>query len=86
MNEALQTVNDRLDTELLSLEDIIQKKAIADDEIPNIESYIRKLDTTSNSIDGERLECGQTIIVHRIDINYNDAECQLLTFTDLTIY
>ena len=86
MNEALQTVNDRLDTELLSLEDIIQKKVIADGEIPNIESYIRKIDTKSNNIVGEPLDCGQTIIVHRIDINYNDVECQLLSFTDLTIY
>ena len=86
MDKALQTANYELETNLISLEDIIQKKVVEDDGISNFESYIRKSDSTSYDVDGLPLDCGQTIIVHRIDINYNDVECQLLTFTDLSIY
>ena len=86
MNEALQSVNDELDTDLLSLEDIIQKTVVEDDGISRFEFYIRKADKNSNDMDDLPLDSGQTIIVNRIDIDYNDVECQLLTFTDLSIY
>ena len=86
MNEALQSVNDELDTDLLSLEDIIQKTVVEDDGISRFEFYIRKADKNSNDMDDLPLDSGQTIIVNRIDIDCNDVECQLLTFTDLSIY
>ena len=86
MNEALQSVNDELDIDLLSLEDIIQKTVVEDDGISRFEFYIRKADKNSNDMDDLPLDSGQTIIVNRIDIDYNDVECQLLTFTDLSIY
>ena len=44
MDKALQTANDELEPNLISLEDIIQKKAVEYDGIQNIESYIRKSD------------------------------------------
>ena len=87
MSEAMSTANQQLGSKLVSLEDIIHGRTDSSDPLSHIESYIRKPDNTEDDDeDWTRLNSGQTIVVHRIDLNFDNTECKLLTFSDLTIY
>ena len=82
LQEAIWTGTiDKLDTELMSLNDIISKG-----RCPNktIEQYVMipKLYSAANQEQTDNL----FLIVSRIDINFNGTKCKLFQFTDITIY
>ena len=62
----------------MSLQDII----ISQNKLNNFETYAMHLCEEA----GKQDEKTRTIIVKRMDLIYNDKECQVLNFTDITTY
>ena len=50
---------------------------------PETECYVMQ-NPFSDKKEGEPNQI--TILVHRIDLNFNDTECQVLNFTDVTMF
>ena len=71
---------------LLTLKEVVLKRAKIGSKTDAVESYSMHLDSIavegrSKSDDNER-----TIIVKRMNITFNEKKCQLLNFTDITSY
>ena len=62
-----------------SLKDIVLKKLAANN--PRIEQYVRLSDELQENM---QLLGYQSFAVKRYNINFNNKECQLLTFHDLS--
>ena len=73
----------RADGFQMSLNQIIYKNNI-NNSFNQVESYLMKPEHFTVGYQGEDLE--RTIIVKRMDLLFNDKECQVLTFTDITMY
>ena len=61
----------------------MNKQVAASELAPNIEYYIR---TPEYDAEKEELASELSIVMRRIDINFDNTQCKLLTFSDLTIY
>ena len=73
-------------TELMSLKDIVQKRPDMEDSELRIEQYIRLANSVENVGDQKVLDTDKTVIVSRMHIKFKELECQLITFTDVSIY
>ena len=72
---------------LLSLKDIILREDYCGNAASRVESYLMKTHYLfeTEKTEGEE-DSGRTIIVKRMDLLFNAKECQVLTFTDITMY
>ena len=57
-----------INTDLLSLKQIMQKERLG---LDRVESYIRKAKDESDDVQTQ----DRTVIVHRAEIDFDDAEC-----------
>ena len=78
MNEVIWTGKALDRSGLISLSDIMNKDP---QRVEENENYLMLSNNNGDSGDTER-----QIIVNRLRINFNNRDCGLLTFTDITIY
>ena len=71
---------------MLSLQDVLLKRARIGCKTDVVESYSMGLDVIEGEGRGAAEDKERTIIVKRMDITFNEKECQLLNFTDITSY
>ena len=88
MQESPTSLN-RSNRSLLSLEDILQRREseIRGRRKNKVESYVmRGANFSESDVDVEDQGGDRTIIVKRIDLIFNETECQVINFTDITAY
>ena len=68
----------------LSLSDVVHKKI--DPKIDKVESYIMHSMNSEGEFEPQNGESGKTIIVKRFDLIFNEIECLVFNFTDITAY
>ena len=57
------------------------------EENKNVETYVmRSTDLFQPAVNDAIEETDRTIIVKRMDLTFNEIECQVLNFTDITAY
>ena len=71
---------------LLSLQDVVLERAQISCRTDVVESYSMHLDLAEAQGRGKIEDKERTFIVKRMDITFNEKECQLLNFTDITSY
>ena len=62
------------------------KPADFDNSKNKVETYILLSNMLESEIDGVNSEKDQTIIVKRMNLIFNDKECQVVNFTNITTY
>ena len=72
--------------ELLSLRDIMLMPASIDKSKKKVETYIMLSNELETKNDGDESEKDQTIIVKRSNLIFNDKECQVVNFANITTY
>ena len=78
----LEDVSD--EKECLSLKDILMMPdKEQDDTDTKVESYLMVDDDTNVK---EKLKHGKTLIVKRMKLQFNEVECRVINFTDITSY
>ena len=73
-----------LDMKAMSLRDVLNKKPT--DKKDETECYLMHRFKESNSDDADTNTTQLTILVHRMDLNFNDKECQVINFTDVSLF
>ena len=62
------------------------KQVSNDDNKNRVESYIMLSNSLETDMEREKYEKDITLIVKRMEFIFNDKECQVLNFTDITTY
>ena len=73
-----------LDMKAMSLRDVLNKKPT--DKKEETECYLMHRFKDSNEDDTDTNTTQLTILVHRMDLNFNDKECQVINFTDVSLF
>ena len=68
---------------LVSLKDILEGDA-RDTETDKFESYIQVSNEVKHQVGPEKSDQDRQVTVTRMNINYNNKDCKLVTFTDIT--
>ena len=74
-----------LESKLTSLKDILLKDVHASEQMNQVETY-KMLNKKASGIEGDESNGDQTIVVKRMDLIFNEKECQVFNFTDMTMY
>ena len=70
---------------LLSLKDIMLRQDHSGRPANSVESYIMKYNLLDIQ-DYDQCEKRRSLIVQRMDLAFNDTDCQVINFTDITTY